>query len=148
MTTIRIEGTRLGDLTVDSEDILSFPDGLPGFPGSHRYVLVDAGDEEPAVLWWLQSVDEPEVAFLCAAPWPFFPDYAPELPDTEAEDLELTDPADALVLVLLTVHRDDPAGPSVTANLLGPVIVNRRTRVGRQVVLADSDWPLRAPLAA
>lgn len=145
----RVESDRFGPLDVDEERFLSFPEGLPGFPGSHRFVLLDAAaldenDDEPTV-FWLQSAEDPALAFLCAVPWPFFPEYAPSIPDGDQASLQLQAADDALVLCLLTVHR---AEHRMSANLLGPIVVNRHTRVGRQVVLADADWPLQAPLAA
>ena len=72
----------------------------------------------------------------------FFPDYAPELDEASAERLGLTDAADALLLVVLTIGAD---ASSTTANLLAPIVIHDKTRVAAQVVL-QQDWPLRAPL--
>ena len=138
---MRVSTERFGDLEVDEEKFLQFPDGLPGFPGSQRFTLVPVPEND--VFLWLQSVDDPALAFLCTVPWPFFPDYEPELPDVDQDALAIADAADAMVLCMLTVRREER---SVTANLLGPLVINQRTRTGRQVVLADSDYPLRAPL--
>lgn len=123
--------------------MLSFPDALPGFPGSHGFVLVEVPDSE--VYFWLQSVEDPALAFLCAIPWEFFPDYAPEVPDDDQEMLDLTSEEDAMVLCLLTVHREEE---TITANLLGPLVINQVTRVGRQVVLYGDEYPVQAPLAS
>lgn len=141
---VRIETKRFGELEVDEARVLRFDDGLPGFPDDRRFALVDARDGDD-VFYWLQSLDDPAVAFLAAVPWLFFPDYEPELPEADQALLGLERAADALVLCLLTVHRDQQ---TITANLLGPVIVNQQTRHGRQVVLAESRWPVQAPLAA
>ena len=141
MTLVRVQTERFGDLEVDDDKVLQFPDGLPGFPTATRFTLVPVPEND--VFLWLQSVDDGALAFLCTVPWPFFPDYEPELPDTDQDALDLQDAADATVLCMLTVRREERA---VTANLLGPIVINQRTRVGRQVVLADSDYPLRAPL--
>ena len=135
-----IESEQLGAVEVDDSKVLSFPDGLLGFPDIGRFALVDAGDD--ATYFWLQALDDPQLAFLAAVPWAFFPEYEPVLSDSDQEALGLTDAADAMVLCLLTIGDD-----AVTANLLGPLVVNAVTRVGRQVVL-DGDLPTRAPLAA
>jgi flagellar assembly factor FliW len=75
----------------------------------------------------------------------FFPDYEVELDDVTVERLGLTEPADALILVIVTVgERVEEA----TANLLGPLVVNRHTRQAAQVVLAGSRYETRAPLVA
>jgi flagellar assembly factor FliW len=121
---------------------LHFAAGLPGFPDHHRFTLVWWGDEEgPFSI--LVSLDEPTVEFLVVPPTMFFPDYAPEIDDDVAERLGLQSADDALLLVIVTVGAD-PA--QATANLLGPIVVNRHTRDAVQAVLADGSHELRAPL--
>jgi flagellar assembly factor FliW len=140
---MRVATARFGEIEVDDERVILCPEGLPGFPDARRFVLVDV--RETGVFYWLQSLDDPALAFLAVVPWPFFPDYEPELPDADRDALGLSSADDALVLCLLTVHRDDEV---ITANLMAPVVVNRHTRRARQVVLADAGWPLQAPLPA
>ena len=136
-----IESERLGAVEVDETKVLTFNEGLLGFPDARRFALVDAGDD--GTYFWLQSLDDPRLAFLSAVPWAFFPDYEPELSNTDQEDLGIDDPSHALVLCLLTFTDE-----AVTANLLGPLVVNGVTRAGRQIVLGDSDYSARVPLAA
>lgn len=136
-----VASTRLGDLDIDEDTVLEFADGLLGFSSSRRFALVDTHDT--GVYFWLQSLDDSGLAFLTVVPWPFFPDYEPVLAEADREALELEDVADALVLCLLTVDRDRS---SITANLLGPLVVNTARKRGRQVVLADSGLSTRAPL--
>lgn len=119
---------------------LRFGGGIAGFPDSERYALVEVADAAPLCL--LTSLDEEGVQFVVAPPALFFPDYAPDLDDDSAERLGLTDAADALLLVVITVGPDLATS---TANLMAPVVVNTRTLAAAQVVVAD-DWPLRAPL--
>jgi flagellar assembly factor FliW len=142
---------------------LSFVHPMPGFAGLRRFVLVrleapesasevdetadPAGDAGMASadspLYELRSLERPDVRFLVAVPGAYFSDYDIELDDRECGDLGLTDPADALVLVMVTVGRD---AASTTANLLAPLVINARTRVAAQVILTGSDWTVRAPL--
>ena len=136
-----IESEQLGPVEVDETKVLHVPEGLLGFPDVTRFALVDASDD--GAYFWLQAVDDPQLAFLAAVPWAFFPDYEPELSDSDQEALALTDATDAMVLCLLTITED-----AVTANLLGPVVINAVTRSGRQIVLGDSEYSTRAPLAA
>jgi flagellar assembly factor FliW len=114
--------------------------GLAGFPDSSRYALVEVPEASP--LFLLRSLDQDGLEFVVVPPALFFSDYAPEIDDASAERLGLTDAADALLLVVLTIGRD---ASSATANLLAPIVIHERTRVAAQVVL-DGDWPLRAPL--
>jgi len=143
---------------------------LPGFPGLSRFVLVTLGDErsadpEPAdgadrspapgagdgdatgpvpVLYELRSIEQPEIRFLVVVPSAFFSDYAFELDDATCAALGLSDAADALVLVIVTVGGGEGR---TTANLMAPVVVNGRTRTAAQVILSGSDWPIRAAVA-
>lgn len=131
---------RFGELTVDPGDVIEFPDGLVGFAVVTRAIAVPVNDD--GLFWWLQAVDDPALAFLAVVPWAFFADYEPVLPADVQDRLGLDDADDALVYCLVTIH-DDPR--RFTANLLGPVVVNRRRRLGRQVVL-DADLSTRAEL--
>ena len=143
MRAVHVASDRFGALDIDEARILTFEEGLLGFPHARRFALIDSHDT--GVYYWLQSLDDPSLAFLTVVPWPFFPDYEPELPEPEQHSLELRSPSEAMVLCLLTVQRE---AQTITANLLGPLVVNSTTRKGRQVVLAESGYPVRAPLAA
>jgi flagellar assembly factor FliW len=136
-----IESDQLGSVDIDESKILTFPGGLLGFADIERFALVDAGDGD--TYFWLQSVDDPQLAFLAAVPWAFFPDYEPVLSDADQDALGLASAEDATLFCLLTITEE-----AVTANLLGPLVVNSRTREGRQVVLGDSEYSTRTALAA
>jgi flagellar assembly factor FliW len=138
---VLIESERLGDVEVDDSKVMTFADGLLGFPEARRFALVDAGDD--GTYFWLQSLDDPQLAFLAAVPWAFFPDYEPELSLSDQEALGIADPSEVLVFCLLTITDE-----AVTANLLGPLVVNATSRHGRQIVLDDSNYSARVPLAA
>jgi flagellar assembly factor FliW len=140
-----IESTRFGSFEVDSSRTLTFEDALLGFPDSSTYVVVEVEDT-PYV--WLQSADEPEIAFLATSPFLFFPDYDLELGHSEQQALDVTDVSQVEVLALLTVHRvvDEPV--NITANLLGPIVINVGSRKARQVVLDRSGYSTREPLVS
>jgi flagellar assembly factor FliW len=95
---------------------------------------------------WLQSVEDPSLSFLTVIPWHFFPDYEPEVDDLTQQELGLREVSDAIVLCIVTI-RDSGPNP-ITANLLGPLVINTVSRVGRQIVLADSGYPARAALVS
>jgi flagellar assembly factor FliW len=120
---------------------LVFDEGLIGCP-DWRHFMLEPNAAGPAIQL-LRSLDEPEVALYVADPFTIQPEYEFEVGDADSSPLELTDPGDALVLVILTV-RNDPA--SVTANLLGPLVVNVRTGRGRQLVLAESGYSAQHPI--
>ncbi len=114
--------------------------GIAGFAGAERFALVEVSESSP--LFRLCCLDQPGLDFLVVPPPVFFPDYAPEIDDASAGRLELTDAADALLLLVLSVGED--VG-SATANLMAPIVINARTRQAAQVVV-EGTYPLRAPL--
>jgi flagellar assembly factor FliW len=143
MPSVHVLSERFGEVEIDDQRVLEFPEGLLGFPDAKRFAMIDSHGE--GIYFWLQSIDDPALAFLSVVPWAFFPDYDINLPPAEQDALGLEEASDAIVLCLLTVQREHRM---VTANLLGPLVVNSLNRVGRQVVLADSGYPVRAPLVA
>jgi flagellar assembly factor FliW len=126
---------------IGQEHILTFEDGIPGFPGSRRFVLVEVAEDSAFQL--LQSVDEPDVALVVTVPWIFFPDYAPELSELERAALGIEHREDAIVFCPVTL---DVEHETVFLNLLAPFVVNAATRRGRQVILLESGYPVRAPV--
>lgn len=139
-----VDSTRFGSFEVDPIRTLQFAEPLLGFPNSARYVVVEVEDSP---YFWLQSADEPEVAFLAVSPFLFFPTYDLELGDEEQQALEISSPEQAEVMTLLTIHRTAGTAQSITANLLGPIVVNIETRRARQVVLQTDEYSTREPLA-
>jgi flagellar assembly factor FliW len=138
---VLVRSDRLGLLEVADDKVLTFPEGLLGFPADTRFVMVEIEGED--AYRWLQSADDPSLSFLTVIPWPFFPDYEPVVDDHTQNELGLKGAEEAVVLCIVTVRQDEPA---VTANLLGPLIINATSGVGRQIVLADSGYPARAAL--
>ena len=102
MSAVLVESDRLGSLEMDETAIIEMPSGILGFPDLHRYALVAADDD--GLYSWLQSLDDPSLAFLAVVPAPFFPDYAPVISDEDCRRLQLLDPSDgdARVIALLS----------------------------------------------
>lgn len=122
-------------------DIIELPVGLLGFEQFKQYVWIESPQESP--FSWIQARQDPSLIFLLVPVAAVLDDYAPEIPDEDAEFLELSSPMDALVYGIVTLHRDGRA----TVNLKGPILINRCTLRGRQVVLTNaSEFPLQFPL--
>lgn len=141
-----VTSTRFGNLDIPDERAIDFGPGLLGFPESQRYVLVEIEDDED--YFWIQSVELDEIAFLCIRPWDFFPDYELDVSDDVQQQIDLHDPVDSEVFLLLTTHHEDDELVDITANLLGPIILNTSNRKARQIVLNNSDYSTRTPLVA
>lgn len=142
MTMVSIDSRRFGTIEVDESSLFEFADGLLGLEESTRsLVLVEQADTP---YFWLHSATDPEVAFVVTDPWLFWPDYDIVVPDEVERELGLTGPEDVGVMVLVSVRpAADGEAPAVTANLLGPLIVNSSTRQGRQLVLDNAEYSAR-----
>ncbi|AHV99349.1 flagellar assembly protein FliW [Paenibacillus sabinae] len=127
-----IETAALGSLDIQEEKIYCFPKGIPGFEQETEFAIIDL-QEGP--FSYLQSLKTANLSFLLTDPFAFYPQYEFELPDTEAEELEITDMVDvrAIVTIRDTVEES-------TLNLLAPVVLNPEKRLGKQVVLHRSPY--------
>lgn len=121
---------------------LDFGGSLIGFPHARRFALVRV-EPENEVLFRLIALDVEGLEFVVAAPYAFFPGYAPEIDDATATRLELTDASDAALLVVLTVGA---TLSTTTANLFAPIVINTRSRQATQVTLFEVRYSLREPL--
>ncbi|MDR2069430.1 MAG: flagellar assembly protein FliW [Spirochaetaceae bacterium] len=122
-----------GIIDVDERQKIAFPAGLFGFEGIKEYLLLDA-ERQP--FYWLQALEVEELAFILINPFLFRPDYEVEVDDEELRDIGLSDPKMALTFSIVTIP---PEGP-MTANLQGPLIINREFRLGKQAILTDVRW--------
>jgi flagellar assembly factor FliW len=136
---MEINTSRFGTLNVDDERVMTFPRGLLGFPDYTRYALIQTG--EGNYFFWLQCVDDPNLAFVVTDPTIFFKDYEIPLRDETQQDLDLNDANFAQVFVIC-----NKVGDWLTGNLLGPIVVNVQNRLAQQIVLTEKKWTTRQPL--
>jgi flagellar assembly factor FliW len=130
---VKVQTKAYGVIDVDERQKISFPSGLFGFESIKEYVLFDA-DRQP--FFWLQSLEVEHIAFIIINPFLFRPDYELDIDDELVKDIGITSPDKALIFSIVTIP---PTGP-MTANLQGPLIINRDTGVGKQGVLTDPRW--------
>lgn len=127
---ISIETPRFGKLEVEEDRLFLFPEGLVGLPNLKRFMILDYKDTE---LQWLQSVDEPDMAFIIVSPFLIAEEYQFELPEAARTLLEIDDLQDVSTYVIIRVDAE-----KVIANLQGPIVINGRNRKGIQLVLEDT----------
>jgi flagellar assembly factor FliW len=121
-------------LEESTSNLFTLPQGLIGFPAYTRAELVYLPNQLPFT--WLKLHSPTDcIYFIVIEPAGVVPDYSPELFDRDAEDLELKNSSEALVLNIVSLKNQNAM--DATVNLVGPIIVNRRTRVARQLVVAN-----------
>lgn len=133
--------TRFGEISVPEEDVFTFKWGLPGFGFLREFVVLAIEEQKPYV--WLQSLERAEIALPMIDPWVLFDDYDPRLPAVTAAVLEIERADDFCIMCICVVG---PDAKEMTVNLLAPIVLNLRSRVGRQVMLEDCDYSVRTPV--
>ncbi len=131
----------LGSLNVPETECLSFPEGILGFPACRRFILLPTARSE---LFWLQSVDHGSLAFLLVDPFSVVEGFSVDLPEGELASLRPTDPDRIGVLAIVTLP--STSGEPATANLQGLLAINFKSRLGKQVVIPESNYGIRWPI--
>ncbi len=127
--------------TTQKNNVIQLPYGLLGFERVKNYVLLTRPEEEPFM--WFQMVGETKQSFLVVPPHFVLADYAPDLSELDVAFLDLNDPSEAFVLNIVTMRGKGEA----TVNLKGPIVINRRTLTGKQVIPVNAaEYAIRHPL--
>ncbi len=139
---ITISTTRFGEIAVEEQRIIHFPDGLLGFPDQKDFILKQ--HEHGSSFYWLQSVDLPYMAFVVINPFLGEKNYLAELPPSDREYFKGVEEGRTLVLSMVTIRPESV--PALTMNLVGPVVIDLETKTGKQVVLSTTKYTCRHPL--
>jgi flagellar assembly factor FliW len=131
---LKYQSMKLGTIEYEKDQVITFIEGVLGFPHCHDYVIVEHGQ---SLFMWLQSLEEPSLAFLLVDPWLFFPDYSPEIPDEDVSALGLQEPYNFSVFCFVTVPE---MVEMTTVNLKGPMVVNLDTKKAMQVVVPNPEY--------
>jgi len=139
---MKVDTKAYGLIEVDEKQKVKIPQGLFGFEDYKEFIIMDA-EQEPFV--WLQSMDVLEIAFILINPFVFRKDYIIHLSDEEQSQIGLSSPENALTFVIVTIPQD---GGPMTANLQGPIIINKNNMNAMQAILTDSKWRTKHDIMA
>ncbi|MGI6413494.1 MAG: flagellar assembly protein FliW [Syntrophomonadaceae bacterium] len=137
-----INTKRFGEIIAEEQEIIQFPAGLLAFENLVRFALLDISNNP--VFKWLQSIEAPEIAFLLVDPFVFKRDYYLDLDPELTRELEIKRPEDVLVYTTVTIPEHD--FKQATTNLVGPLVINRNSKRGKQVVLDKEGLAVKYPL--
>lgn len=136
-----INTSRFGKVRIEQEDVINFPEGILGFNSLHKFVLLDDPNDE--IFAWLQSCENPHIAFPVLEPELFAENYKVSLSKGDLEALKVSTLAGTRAFCIITV----PADPTqMTANIKAPVVINVKEKLARQCVLADNSLAIREPI--
>lgn len=137
---IHIDSPRFGHLEIEPSRVIEFPVGLAGFEDCRRFTLFHPEEGDSPRYFILQSLDDPAVAFNIADPAAFGFRFDVALSDEEAALLQLDDPAQAAVVVMLMKA---PADDALQANLNAPLVLNLESRRGLQHVFSSLNYTVQ-----
>ncbi len=132
---MRLMTKHLGEIEYEQEAVISFDEGLPWFENVRSFVLILSEDAE-LPFHYLQSVDNPSIAFVVTSPFLFVGDYDFDLKESVVEKLEIKSPEELYVYGVVTIPKKVQFS---TINLTAPIIINTTNRKGMQVVLEEID---------
>jgi flagellar assembly factor FliW len=140
-TATTLELPRFGSCSYTPSEVIEFPWGLPGFPALRNWLPLNL-ESQPSFVW-LQSLDDHGVALPAIDPWMVFENYDPKLPPYAFTSLEIREAGDFATLCIVVVT---PNAEEMTINLMAPVVINLRSRKGRQIMLDGSHYSPREPM--
>ncbi|HEV8542240.1 MAG TPA: flagellar assembly protein FliW [Verrucomicrobiae bacterium] len=139
MNTVEIQAEN--PFALGSETVIHLPCGLLGFEQFKKYAVQSNYGEEP--FYWLQAVDDPALCFLTVSPFEVLPSYEPDIPVEDVRFLGIECPDDVFLLNIITFRRQGRS----TVNLKGPIVINRFSLIGKQVVISNAaEYSLQHPL--
>jgi flagellar assembly factor FliW len=136
-----VQTVNFGSLEIPENKVVTFKEGLPGFPQIHRFTVIELEELKP--FKYLQSLDEPLISLFIINPFLLDPNYEFRLTDPDMEDVHSTNSAELAVYAVATI----PADPNgATINFMAPIVINDKDRCGKQVILHESKYSVQHPL--
>ena len=140
-TVVNLSTNNFGNLSIEKENIITFEQGLLGFEELIQFAIIDV--EECLPFEWLVSVKDPDIAFPILNPSLFFSDYKPSLSKDDLVSLNIKKEKDVEMFCIVTL---DKKPENVTLNLKGPILINMKNKMGKQVVLTEDYYSLNQQL--
>ena len=133
-----------GEVDLDEDKIISFPNGILGFEDCKRYTILynNENGERPNISW-LQSVDVQGLALPVISPELVKKNYNPSINDDLLQVLGQINENNIIVLLTLTVPNDVT---KMTTNLKAPIIINCDTLIGCQIIAENDDYMIKFPV--
>lgn len=123
------------------EAVITFFDSIPGFNDKKHFIFLCSREKGPFIV--MQSVDEENLAFITINPWEVLKDYEFKINDLVKKRLKIESPKEILVLVICNIRG---RLESMTVNLAAPIVINYKKRLGKQVILDNSNYQVRHPV--
>ncbi len=139
---MKINTKLFNEIEVDEDKLISFPQGIIGFPDLKDFLLVHDTESEGGIRW-MQSIQEPAFAMPVIDPLIVMPDYNPRIEDDLLQPLGEMNEENTLVLVTITVPHDIE---NMTVNLKAPIVINGENRKANQIIVEDDEYQVKFPI--
>ncbi len=136
---MKVNTRDFGEIEVDDKQVIEFPFGILGFPEHTKFVLLDS--KQPP-FYYLQSLIDVDLVFVLISPEVFKKDYVFNVSDSELEEIKVTKKNTELI-VFAIVNFNNSSDKNLTANLQGPIVINRKEKIGRQCIALNEDYSLK-----
>lgn len=126
---MEIESKPYGTIEIDEDKTVTIQDGLLGFEGLEEFAIIGREEEQP--FEWLQSIEDPTLAFVVCQASALLPDYELSILQEDYDDIEAESDEDIITYLIVVV----PENPEeMTINLKGPVVINKDNFLGKQII--------------
>ena len=139
---MKLNTVRFGEIEIEEDRIFNFVMPIIGFDALKKFIILAPNKE--TLFKWLQSIEDPALAFPIISVSALDIDYTIDLPDNVVENLKITNVESLLVMNITSIPQDNPKG--TTINLLAPLIFNLDEQVAGQVVLSGSGYDISFPM--
>ena len=135
---MKLNTARFGEIEIEEDRIFNFVMPIIGFDMLHKFIILDPNKD--TLFKWLQSIEDPALAFPIISVSALNLDYTIDLPDNIVETLDIKNVESLLVMNITSIPQDNPKG--TTINLLAPLIFNLNNQCAAQVVLSGSGYDI------
>ncbi len=122
---------------MEERQLLTFPMGLYGFESYRNFALLDS---HTPPFYWLQSVEDRDVAFIVINPYMVVPEYVLDISEDDLATIGNPAPEELLVFAIVTIPAEQR---DISCNLQGPIIIHREERLGRQSISLEQRWEIK-----
>ncbi|HEY0829362.1 MAG TPA: flagellar assembly protein FliW [Bacilli bacterium] len=132
---MKLNTLRFGEIETEDEDIIRFPNGIPGFEKLTQFIMIKTDEDLP--FSYMQSVDDGDISFIATNPFDFYPNYEFQLSEEVKQELRIQNEEDVMIWSIVSIKEEIV---KATLNLLAPVVLNVREGLGKQVILSGTSY--------
>lgn len=138
---MKVKTKPFGEIEISDKQKISFKNGILGFEEIKHFFLLDGENGSP--FYWLQALEMPEIAFVIIDPAYVVDNYKLDINQKDLDELQIINQEEMLIFSIVTIYEKPE---DITVNLLGPVIINKSKRIGKQIINQNDEYEIKCPL--